>query len=145
MPGYRFLAISEATAEKVRRTRKSPGYGHLVQSEIATGYDGYTGMIGKGVGTIAEVLRQYGYATSWFGKNHNTPDWETSVNGPFDRWPNGLGFDYFYGFMGGDMDQWQPTLYENHELVPRSSDPNYILTKDLVRQVDPWLRQTRVH
>ena len=92
-------------------------------TEAATGYDGYTGIIGKNVGTIAEVLRQYGYATAWFGKNHNTPDWETSQVGPFDRWPSGLGFDYFYGFMGGDMDQWQPTLYENHELVPRSTDP----------------------
>ncbi len=60
-------------------------------TEGATGYDGYTGIIGKNVGTIAEVLRQYGYATAWFGKNHNTPDWETSQAGPFDRWPSGLG------------------------------------------------------
>jgi len=114
-----------------------------VITEAATGYDGYTGIIGKNVGTIAEVLRQHGYATAWFGKNHNTPDWETSQAGPFDRWPSGLGFDYFYGFMGGDMDQWQPTLYENHELVPRSSDPNYILTTDLVNKATAWLRRTR--
>jgi arylsulfatase len=114
-----------------------------VITEAATGYDGYTGIIGKNVGTIAEVLRQYGYATAWFGKNHNTPDWETSQVGPFDRWPSGLGFDYFYGFMGGDMDQWQPTLYENHELVPRSSDPDYILTPDLVDHAIAWLRRTR--
>ena len=60
-------------------------------TEAATGYDGYTGIIGKNVGTIAEVLRQHGYATAWFGKNHNTPDWETSQVGPFDRWPSGLG------------------------------------------------------
>ena len=95
------------------------------------------------MGTIAQVLRQYGYATAWFGKNHNTPDWETSSVGPFDRWPSGLGFDYFYGFMGGDMDQWQPTLYENHELVPRSQDPDYILTPDLVDHAIAWLRRTR--
>ena len=112
-------------------------------TEAATGYDGYTGMITKDVGTIAEVLRQHGYATSWFGKNHNTPDWETSQLGPFDRWPTGLGFDYFYGFMGGDVDQWQPTLYENTNLVPRSTDPNYILTKDLVDKAIHWLRRTR--
>lgn len=80
---------------------------------------------------------------SWFGKNHNTPDWETSQVGPFDRWPSGLGFDYFYGFMGGDMDQWQPTLYENHQLVPRSTDPDYILTTDLVDKSISWLRRTR--
>lgn len=114
-----------------------------VITEAATGYDGYTGLIGKNVGTIAEVLRQHGYATAWFGKNHNTPDWETSQVGPFDRWPSGLGFDYFYGFMGGDMDQWQPTLYENHNLVPRSTDPNYILTPDLVDHAIAWLQRTR--
>jgi arylsulfatase A-like enzyme len=114
-----------------------------VITEAATGYDGYTGIIPKSVGTIAEVLRQHGYATSWFGKNHNTPDWETSQVGPFDRWPSGMGFDYFYGFMGGDMDQWQPTLYENHQLVPRSKDPNYILTTDLVDRAIGWLRQVR--
>lgn len=114
-----------------------------VITEAATGYEGYTGLIGKNVGTIAEVLRQHGYATAWFGKNHNTPDWETSQVGPFDRWPSGLGFDYFYGFMGGDMDQWQPTLFENHTLVPRSKDPKYILTVDLVDRAISWLRQTR--
>jgi arylsulfatase len=114
-----------------------------VITEAATGYDGYTGMIPRSAGTVAEVLRQYGYATSWFGKNHNTPDWETSLNGPFDHWPSGYGFDYFYGFMGGDIDNWQPTLYENHNLVPRSTDPNYILTTDLTNQAIAWLRRVR--
>ena len=112
-------------------------------TEAATGYDGYTGLIPKSVGTVSEVLRQYGYATAWFGKNHNTPDWETSQNGPFDRWPSGYGFDYFYGFMGGDMDQYQPTLYENHNLVPRSTDPKYSLTPDLVNHAISWLNRVR--
>ena len=133
------LADPRGAADRPKPPRRGTG----VITEAATGYDGYTGLISKNVGTIAEVLRQYGYATSWFGKNHNTPDWETSQVGPFDRWPSGLGFDYFYGFMGGDMDQWQPTLYENHQLVPRSADPNYILTKDLVDKSIAWLRQTR--
>jgi len=114
-----------------------------VITEAATGYDGYTGMIPRSAGTVAEVLRQYGYATSWFGKNHNTPDWETSQNGPFDHWPSGYGFDYFYGFNGGDVDQWQPTLYENHNLVPTSTDPNYILTTDLTSHAIQWLRRVR--
>jgi len=114
-----------------------------VITELATGYDGYTGMIPRSAGTVGEVLRQYGYATAWFGKNHNTPDWETSLNGPFDHWPSGLGFDYFYGFMGGDMDQWQPTLYENHNLVPASTDPNYLLTTDLTNKAITWLRRVR--
>ena len=58
--------------------------------------------------------------TAWIGKNHNTPTWETSAAGPFDRWANGLGFDYFYGFNAGDMNHWDPILYENRNLVPRS-------------------------
>ncbi len=125
---FHTTALCSPTRAALLTGRNHHSTGNGVITEAATGYDGYTGIIGKNVGTIAEVLRQYGYATAWFGKNHNTPDWETSQVGPFDRWPSGLGFDYFYGFMGGDMDQWQPTLYENHQLVPRSTDPNYILT-----------------
>jgi len=114
-----------------------------VITEAATGYDGYTGLIPKSAGTMSEVLRQHGYATAWFGKNHNTPDWETSQNGPFEHWPSGYGFDYFYGFMGGDMDQYQPTLYENHNLVARSTDPKYSLTPDLVNHAINWLNRVR--
>jgi arylsulfatase len=140
---FHTTALCSPTRAALLTGRNHHVAGTGVITEAATGYDGYTGMIGRNVGTVAEVLRQYGYATSWFGKNHNTPDWETSQVGPFDRWPSGLGFDYFYGFMGGDVDQWQPTLYENHQLVPRSSDPDYILTKDLVDKAIAWLRQTR--
>jgi arylsulfatase len=114
-----------------------------VITEAATGYDGYTGMIPRSAGTVSQVLREYGYATSWFGKNHNTPDWETSLNGPFDHWPSGYGFDYFYGFNGGDIDQFQPTLYENHNLVPSSTDPKYHLTTDLTNHAIEWLQRVR--
>jgi arylsulfatase len=140
---FHTTALCSPTRAALLTGRNHHSTGNGVITEAATGYDGYTGMIGKSVGTIAEVLRQHGYATSWFGKNHNTPDWETSVNGPFDRWPSGLGFDYFYGFMGGDVDQWQPTLYENHELVPRSTKKDYILTVDLVDHAVTWLRRVR--
>ncbi len=140
---FHTTALCSPTRAALLTGRNHHSTSNGVITEAATGYDGYTGIIGKEVGTIAEVLRQHGYATAWFGKNHNTPDWETSQAGPFDRWPSGLGFDYFYGFMGGDMDQWQPTLYENHELVPRSTDPNYILTTDLVDKASAWLRRTR--
>ncbi|MGH7139173.1 MAG: sulfatase-like hydrolase/transferase, partial [Pirellulales bacterium] len=139
---FHTTALCSPTRAALLTGRNHHVAGTGVITEAATGYDGYTGIIPKNVGTIAEVLRQHGYATSWFGKNHNTPDWETSQVGPFDRWPSGLGFDYFYGFMGGDIDQWQPTLYENHQLVPRSGDPNYILTKDLVDKAIAWLRRT---
>jgi arylsulfatase len=94
-----------------------------VITELATGYDGYTGIIPKSAGTVAEILRQNGYATAWIGKNHNTPAWETSEVGPFDRWPSGLGFDYFYGFNSGDTSQFEPVLFENRNRVPRSADP----------------------
>ena len=140
---FHTTALCSPTRAALLTGRNHHSTGNGVITEAATGFDGYTGIIGKDVGTVAEVLRQHGYATAWFGKNHNTPDWETSVVGPFERWPSGLGFDYFYGFMGGDADQWQPTLYENHNLVPRSADPNYILTKDLVDKSIAWLRQTR--
>jgi arylsulfatase len=140
---FHTTALCSPTRAALLTGRNHHSTGNGVITEAATGYDGYTGIIGKSVGTIAEVLRQHGYATAWFGKNHNTPGWETSQVGPFDRWPSGLGFDYFYGFMGGDMDQWQPTLYENHQLVPRSKDPKYILTTDLVDKAVAWLRQTR--
>lgn len=140
---FHTTALCSPTRAALLTGRNHHVAGTGVITEAATGYDGYTGIISKNVGTMSEVLRQYGYATSWFGKNHNTPDWETSQVGPFDRWPSGLGFDYFYGFMGGDADQWQPTLYENHQLVPRSTDPNYILTKDLVDKSIDWLRRAR--
>jgi arylsulfatase A-like enzyme len=69
------------------------------------------------VGTIGQVLRENGYSTSWYGKNHNVPDWHSSAAGPFDLWPTGLGFDYFYGFLGGDCDQWHSALFENTRAV----------------------------
>ena len=112
-----------------------------VITEAATGYDGYTCVLPRSCGTVGEVLRQNGYATAWIGKNHNTPAWETSVVGPFDRWANGLGFDYFYGFNGGDMNHWDPVLYENRTLVPRSPDPDYHLTEDLADRAIEWTRR----
>ncbi len=81
--------------------------------------------------------------TAWIGKNHNTPTWELSQAGPFDRWVNGLGFDYFYGFNAGDMNHWNPVLYENHNLVAASSNPNYHLTTDISDHAIAWVRQVK--
>src|SRR5262252_9115177 len=81
--------------------------------------------------------------TARIGKNHNTPVWEARAAGPFDRWANGLGFDYFYGFNGGDMNHWNPVLYENRNLVPASSDPNYYLTTDLSDRAIAWMRKVK--
>ncbi|MGR9356604.1 arylsulfatase [Rhizobium leguminosarum] len=113
-------------------------------TEAATGYDGYTGIIPKSTGTVAEILRQNGYATAWVGKNHNTPVWETSEIGPFDRWANGLGFDYFYGFNSGDTSQYEPVLYENRNRVPRSNDPNYHLSTDIADKSIAWMQKVKV-
>jgi arylsulfatase len=112
-----------------------------VIGEIATGYDGYTTVIPRSHGSVGEVLRQNGYMTAWIGKNHNTPAWETSEAGPFDHWANAFGFDYFYGFNGGDMNHWNPTLYENRNLVPASTDPNYYMTTDFADKSIAWVRK----
>lgn len=112
-----------------------------VITEAATGYDGYTCVLPRSCGTIGEVLRQNGYMTAWIGKNHNTPSWETSAAGPFDRWANSLGFDYFYGFNAGDMNHWDPILFENRNLVPKSPKPDYHLTEDLADRAIEWARR----
>lgn len=112
-------------------------------TELATGYDGYCCILPKDCGTVGEVLRQNGYMTAWIGKNHNTPTWEASAAGPFDRWANGLGFDYFYGFNAGDMNHWNPLLFEDHSLVPASDDPDYHLTEDLADRAITWVRKVK--
>ena len=81
-------------------------------SEIAYGFPGYDGIIPRSTATVAEILRLNGYSTAMFGKAHVTPMWETSPAGPFDRWPTGLGFERFYGFLGGEASQWEPALYD---------------------------------
>jgi arylsulfatase A-like enzyme len=83
-----------------------------VVMEMGTGFPGYNSLMPKSSGTVGEILKQNGYNTSWFGKNHNVPDWQTSQAGPFDLWPTGLGFEYFYGFIGGDTDQWHSAIFD---------------------------------
>jgi arylsulfatase A-like enzyme len=112
-----------------------------VITEFATGFPGYNSLIPKSAGSIGEGLRENGYNTSWFGKMHNVPDWMSSQAGPFDLWPSGLGFEYFYGFLGGDSDQWHPALYENTKPIePFLGNANYILDRDLADKAISWLR-----
>ena len=112
------------------RNHHSVGYG--VIGELSTGYPGYDSIIGPENATIGTILRDNGYATSWFGKDHNIPAFQYSVAGPFDQWPVGLGFQYFYGFLGGETDQWTPYLYRNTTPVePYIGKPGYNLTTDL--------------
>jgi arylsulfatase A-like enzyme len=93
------------------RNHHSAGFG--VISEQSTGFPGYNSIIDKDKATVGRILLENGYATSWFGKNHNTPAFAASQVGPFDQWPTGMGFEYFYGFVGGDANQWQPNLFRN--------------------------------
>ncbi len=94
------------------RNHHQVGFGNI--AELSTGYPGYNSIIPPETATIAAILRQNGFATAWFGKNHNVPPWEASTAGPFTNWPVGQGFDYFFGFVGGDTSQWQPgNLFRN--------------------------------
>jgi arylsulfatase A-like enzyme len=109
--------------------------------EGGTGFPGYDTLMGKDTATVAEILKQSGYNTSWYGKNHNVPDWHTSQNGPFDLWPNGLGFEHFYGFIGGDTSQWRPNSYEGTKPIePYVGKPDYNLDYDLADQAIKWIR-----
>ncbi|MGC3969518.1 MAG: arylsulfatase [Pirellulales bacterium] len=110
-------------------------------TEFATGYPGYTSLIPKSVGTVGNILVNNGYNTAWFGKHHLVPEWMQGPGGPYDQWAAGLGFDYFYGFLGGDSDQWHPALFENNvPVLPPFGDPNYILITDMADRSINWIR-----
>src|SRR6476620_1115075 len=112
------------------RNHHSVGFG--VITELSTGYPGYDSIIGEDQATVGAILKGNGYATSWFGKNHNTPSFQYGVSGPFDQWPSGMGFDYFYGFMGGESDQWTPFLFRDHtQVFPWIGKPGYNLITDM--------------
>ncbi len=100
--------------------------------ELGTGFPGYNSLQPKSAGTFAEILKQNGYNTAWYGKNHNVPDWQTSQAGPFDLWPTGLGFEYFYGFIGGDTSQWAPALFEGTKPIePPHDAKDYFFDRDM--------------
>lgn len=122
------------------RNHHEAGFG--VISEVATGFPGYSGVMPDTSATIGAILRDNGYNTAWFGKNHNTPDYETSQAGPFTQWPTGMGFEYFYGFNGGDTNQWAPALTENTRPVePPANDPGYHFMTDMTDRSIAWIRQ----
>jgi arylsulfatase A-like enzyme len=121
------------------RNHQSVGMGNI--TEFATGYPGYTSIMPKSAGTIGNILVDNGYNTAWFGKHHLVPEWMQGPGGPFDQWAGALGFEYFYGFLGGDTDQWHPALFENTTpVLPPFADPNYILIHDLADRAINWIR-----
>ncbi|NOD78814.1 arylsulfatase [Ruegeria sp. HKCCD4332] len=124
------------------RNHHSVGFG--VISEQSTGYPGYNSIIPENKATIGKILSENGYATSWFGKNHNTPAFAASQSGPFDKWPTGLGFEYFYGFVGGDANQWQPNLFRNTtQIYPYDGNPEWNMITGMAE--DAIQHITRLH
>jgi arylsulfatase len=124
------------------RNHHSVGFG--VVGEIATGYPGYDSIIPIEKGTIGTILKANGYATSWFGKDHNTPFYQSSQAGPFDQWPNGMGFDYFYGFVGGDASQWQPNLFRNTTAIyPFLNNPGWNLETAMADEAIQHIKQLK--
>jgi len=121
------------------RNHHSGGFG--VITELSTGFPGYDSIIGQDNATIGRVLKDNGFATAWIGKNHNTPAFQYSEAGPFDQWPSGMGFDYFYGFMGGETDQWTPYLFQNNRQVfPWIGKPGYNLTTDMADEAIKYMK-----
>jgi arylsulfatase len=123
------------------RNHHSVGFG--VITEISTGYPGYNSVITRDKATVGTILKDNGFATSWFGKNHNTPSFQASQAGPFDQWPIGMGFDYFYGFMGGETNQWEPgNLVRNTTPIhPYVGKPGWNLTTAMADDAIGYVRQ----
>src|ERR1700756_3752908 len=119
------------------RNHHSSGFG--VISEQATGYPGYDSIITKDKATIGTILRDNGFGTSWFGKNHNTPVFVASQARPFDQWPIGMGFEHFYALVGGDTSQWEPNLFRNTTAIyPYVGKPGWNLTTAMADEAIDW-------
>ena len=124
------------------RNHHSVGSG--VVGEISTGFPGYNSIIPIDKGTIGTILKANGYATSWFGKDHNTPSYQSSQAGPFEQWPNGMGFEYFYGFVGGDASQWQPNLFRNTTAIyPFLNNPGWNMQTAMADEAIGYIKQLK--
>ncbi len=140
---FHTTAICSPTRAALLTGRNHQRVGNGTIAERAVDWDGYTGVIPKTSATIAEVLRHYGYKTAALGKWHNTPADQTTAMGPFDRWPTGHGFDYFYGFLAGETSQWEPRLVENTNIIEPPHGESYHLSEDMADKGIAWLRKHR--
>ncbi|GED98888.1 arylsulfatase [Gordonia crocea] len=142
---FHTTAMCSPTRASLLTGRNHHEIGNGQIAELANDWDGYAGKIPRSSATVAEVLKQYGYATAAFGKWHNTPAEETTAAGPFDNWPTGLGFEYFYGFLAGEASQYEPNLVRNttQVLPPRTPEEGYHLSEDLADDAISWLRRHR--
>ena len=137
---FHTTSICSPTRAALLTGRNHQRVGNGTIAERAVDWDGYTGVIPRTSATMAEVLRDYGYKTAAIGKWHNTPADQTTSMGPFDRWPTGHGFDYFYGFLAGETSQWEPRLVENTSQIEPPHDEKYHLSEDLAQHGIDWLR-----
>lgn len=140
---FHTTAMCSPTRASLLTGRNHHEIGNGQIAELANDWDGYAGKIPASSATAAEVLKQYGYATSAFGKWHNTPAEQTTAAGPFENWPTGLGFEYFYGFLAGEASQYEPNLVRNTTVVapPRTPEEGYHLSEDLADDAISWLRR----
>ena len=140
---FHTTAMCSPTRASLLTGRNHHEIGNGQIAELANDWDGYAGKIPASSATAAEVLKQYGYATSAFGKWHNTPAEETTAAGPFESWPTGLGFEYFYGFLAGEASQYEPNLVRNTTVVapPKTPEQGYHLSEDLADDAISWLRR----
>jgi arylsulfatase A-like enzyme len=137
-------ALCSPTRAALLTGRNHHEVGNGVIAEISTGFPGYNAIIPDTAATIGTILKENGYNTAWFGKNHNTPDYETSQSGPFIQWPTGMGFEYFFGFNGGDTNQWAPALIENtRPIEPPANDPTYHFMTDMTDRSIMWIRNQK--
>ncbi len=137
---FHTTALSSPTraALKSGRNHHTVNMGYI--TEMATGFPGSTGQIPNATAPLAETLRLNGYSTGAFGKWHETAAWEVSVSGPFDRWPTRQGFDKFYGFIGGETNQWAPFIYDGVAQVELPNDPNYHFMTDMTDKARAWIK-----
>lgn len=142
---FHTTALCSPTRAALLCGRNHHSVGTGVITECGTGYPGYTGIIPRSTAMVSEILRDNGYATAIFGKWHNTPEPDISPAGPFERWPTGLGFDYFYGFNQGETNQYYPTLYRNTVPVaaPKSPEQGYHFTADMTDEAIAWTHNVR--
>ena len=140
---FHTTAMCSPTRAALLTGRNHHAVGSGAIADMSVDHPGYTSVIPDSAATVAKVLSKNGYSTAFLGKDHNTPKWEYTANGPFDRWPTGIGFEYFYGFIGGYANQFYPELIENRNLIDAPRQKDYILDRDLADHAIAWLRRQR--
>jgi arylsulfatase A-like enzyme len=140
---FHTTSICSPTRASLLTGRNHQRVGNGTIAERAVDWDGYTGVMPKTSATVAEVLKNYGYKTSAFGKWHNTPADQTTAMGPFTYWPTSYGFEHFYGFLAGETSQWEPRLVENTTAIEPPHDESYHLTEDMADKGITWLKKHR--